>query len=81
MEAVTILESGRDLNWDYDVEGDVLYISVSSPKPPVGIDIGEGLIVRYDESRGEVVGLTIVGLKEKMLQELSDISSGEHNGS
>ena len=81
MEAVTILESGRDLNWDYDGEGDVLYISVSSPKPAVGIDIGEGLIVRYDESRGEIVGLTIVGLKEKMLQELSDITSGEHNGS
>ena len=78
---MTILESGRDLNWDYDGEGDVLYISVSSPKPAVGIDIGEGLIVRYDESRGEIVGLTIVGLKEKMLQELSDISSGEHNGS
>ena len=81
MEVVSILDSKRNLKWDYDGEGDVLYISVSSPKPAVGIDIGEGLIVRYDEIRGEIVGLTIVGLKEKMLQELSDFSSGEHNGS
>ena len=73
MEAVSILDSKRNLNWDYDEEGDVLYISVSSPKPAVGIDIGEGLIVRYDESRGEVVGLTIVGLRDKMSRELSDI--------
>ena len=73
MEAVSILDSKRNLNWEYDGEGDVLYISVSSPRPALGIDIGEGLIVRYDESRGEVVGVTIVGLREKTLQELSDI--------
>ena len=59
MEAVSILDSKRDLNWEYDGEGDVLYISVSSPRPAVGIDIGEGLIVRYDESRGEVVGVLL----------------------
>ena len=72
MEAVSILDSKSNLSWDYDGEGDVLYISVSSPRPALSIDIGEGLIVRYDESRNEVVGVTIVGLREKTLQELSD---------
>ena len=71
MEALRILESKHDLNWDYDGEADVLYISVESPKPAVGIDIGEGVIVRYDEAHRQVVGISIVGLREKMLRELS----------
>ena len=71
MEALKIPESKRDLNWDYDGEADVLYISVESPKPAVGIDIGEGVIVRYDEAHGQVVGISIVGLHEKVLRELS----------
>ena len=66
-----ILESKHDLNWDYDGEADVLYICVASPKPAVGIDIGEGGIVRYDEAQRQVVGLSIVRLREKMLRELS----------
>jgi uncharacterized protein YuzE len=71
METLKILESKQSLNWDYDGEADVLYISVASPKPAVGIDVGEGVIVRYDEMHKEVVGLSIVGLREKMLRELS----------
>ncbi len=71
MEALRILESTHNVGWDYDGEADVLYISVDSPKPAVGVDIGEGVVVRYDEVRGEVVGLSIVGIREKMLRELS----------
>ncbi len=66
-----ILESKHDLNWDYDGEADALYICLASPKPAVGIDIGEGVIVRYDEAQRQVVGLSIVGLREKMLWKLS----------
>jgi hypothetical protein len=29
----------------------------------VGVDIGEGVIVRYNEPRQEVVGLTLLGLR------------------
>lgn len=72
MATLTILESKQDLHWDYDGEADVLYISVASPTPVVGIDIGEGVVVRYDESQSEVVGISIVGLREKMLRELSN---------
>ena len=71
MEALKILESKHNLNWDYDGEADVLYISVASPKPAVGIDIGEGVVIRYDEAHSRIVGLSIVGLREKMLRELS----------
>ena len=56
---------------DYDEEADVLYLSVGTPKPAVGIDIGEGLILRYDENRKEVVGLTLIGLRARLLQGLA----------
>ena len=71
MEPLKILESKHNLDWDYDGEADVLYISVDSPKPAVGIDIGEGVVVRYDEAQGEIVGLSIVGIREKVLRELT----------
>lgn len=70
MEAIKILEKKENLNWEYDEEADTLYISVGEPKPATGIDIGEGVIVRYNEASGEVVGLTIIGLKERSLSAL-----------
>lgn len=76
MEALRILESKHNLDWDYDGEADVLYISVDTPKPAVGVDIGEGIVVRYDEARGEVVGISILGIREKMLRELATSSGG-----
>ena len=32
----------------------------------MGIDIGDGLVLRYDEAHGEVTGLTLVGLRERL---------------
>lgn len=68
MEAVKLLEKAAKLNWDYDGEADVLYISVGEPRKAIGIDIGDGVIVRYDESKREVVGLTILGLRRRLEQ-------------
>ncbi len=75
MEALKILENKSHLDWDYDVEADVLYISVTPSRSAVGVDIGEGVVVRYDEVHGKVVGLTIVGIREKMLRELSPLAT------
>jgi len=71
MEAIKILEDAQALNWEYDEEADVLYISVGEPRPAVGTDIGEGIIVRYDEKKKEVVGLTILGFRVRTLQSLA----------
>ena len=68
MEAIKILERPTNLTWDYDEEADVLYISVGQPRSAVGVDVGEGLIVRYDEANHEVVGLTIIGMRDRMLK-------------
>jgi uncharacterized protein YuzE len=71
MEALKILESAPALSWEFDEEADVLYISLGEPRPAVGADIGEGVIVRYDEKKREVVGITILGLRARTMASLS----------
>ena len=70
METLKIFEKKEKLNWEYDEEADVLYISTGRPTKAIGLDVGEGVIVRYDEKAGEVVGLTIVGVKQRSLAAL-----------
>ena len=72
MEALKILEKPNEIAWDYDEEADVLYISVGQPSPALGVDIGEGVIMRYDEAAKEVVGLTLIGLRERLLRNLGN---------
>ena len=71
MEALKILEKGQNLDWDYDEEADVLYLSVGEPAKALGVDIGEGLVVRMDAEEKEVVGLTVVGLRSRLLRNLA----------
>lgn len=69
---VKVFESKKKLNWDYDGDADVLYLSFGKPKEAVGIDVGDGVIVRYDEENKEVVGLTIIGINNKLSDFLSE---------
>ena len=70
MEAVTILPAGATTTSEYDADADVLYISVGAPRPALGVDIGDGLVVRFDETRREVAGLTIIGFRERLARSL-----------
>ncbi len=72
MEAVKILEKPVAITWDYDEEADVLYLSIGEPRSAVGMDIGEGIVIRYDETRKEVVGVTLIGLRARLLKSLAD---------
>ena len=72
MEAVKILEGGEPLTRMYDAAADVLYLSVGAPRPALGIDIGDGVVVRYDEEAREVVGVTLTGLQARVLRELAE---------
>lgn len=71
MEALRILEKPETLTWDYDEEGDVLYISVGEPRPAVTVDLGESILARYDEKEREVVGITILNVRRRLLEGLS----------
>ncbi len=70
MEAVRILEKGKKIDWEYDEEADVLYLSLGKPRKATGVDIGQGVVVRYDEKKKEVVGLTVLGVRAKLLESL-----------
>ena len=70
METLKIFEKKERLNWEYDEEADVLYISTGKPEKALGLDVGEGVIIRYKEKTGEVVGLTIIGVKQRGLMAL-----------
>jgi uncharacterized protein YuzE len=78
MEALKILEKPSEITWDYDEEADVLYISVGEPRSALGVDIGEGVILRYDEAAKEVLGLTLIGLRERLLRSLGNKPAGGH---
>lgn len=67
MGAVRLFEKTQaPLDWEYDEEADTLYLSFGQPRAAVGLDVGEGVIVRYDEKAKEVVGLTIVGVGHRL---------------
>ncbi|NMF83313.1 DUF2283 domain-containing protein [Nodosilinea sp. P-1105] len=66
MDTLKILQASNQANWDYDDNADVLYLSLGKPCPAVGVDIGDGVVLRYDAAIQEVVGLTVVGLWAKL---------------
>jgi len=70
MDSITIVEESSEVSWHYDSDADVLYLSLGEPRPAVGVDIGDGVIARYDEGERALVGLTLVGVKHRLLKEL-----------
>ncbi len=45
VEPLKILEKRERLDWEYDGEADVLYVSIGRPKKATGVDIGQGVVV------------------------------------
>jgi len=76
MEAIKLFEK-KDvpLDWEYDGEADTLYISFGKPRAALGVDVGEGIIVRYDEKAREVVGLTLIGVGKRLEEYIKGESS------
>ncbi len=67
MDTVKLFEQQEaPLTWEYDGEADTLYLSFGSPRPATGVDVGQGVIVRYDEQAREVTGLTIIGVGRRL---------------
>jgi len=73
-----IPERTQNLSWEYDEEADVLYISVGKPQKSLGLDVGDGVIVRYRQDIAEVVGITIIGMKERSLRAMTDAQAAPH---
>ena len=47
-------------------------ISVGEPRPALGVDVGDGLIVRFDEAMRVVVGQTIVEFRQRLERGLAE---------
>lgn len=71
MEPVRILDRPDELSWEYDEDADVLYISIGEPRAAVTVDLGESMLARYDEKENEVVGITIMNVRRRLLQGLA----------
>ena len=68
-----ILEGQDPLTRSYVADADVLNLSLGGPRPALGVDIGDGVMLRYAEGTHEVVGVTLLGVRSKLLQPLSDV--------
>ena len=65
--AQTLRLSGRKkVKWDYDSEADVLMVHIGQPRVAVSYDAGNGLLVRYDEKSGEIIGFEILNANAKI---------------
>jgi uncharacterized protein YuzE len=75
MEVVKLFDKKKaPVDWEYDGEADTLYINFGKPRPAVGVDVGEVVIVRYDEKAKEVVGLTIIGVGRRLEQHIKEVA-------
>jgi len=70
MENSNITEKKSKINWDYDSDADVLYISFGNPKNAEGVDIGEGTIIRIEPDSKEIIGITILNPLHRTLTSL-----------
>ena len=70
METLNITEKKNKINWDYDADADVLYISFGNPKNAEGVDIGEGIIIRIEPYSKEIIGITILNPLHRTLSSL-----------
>ncbi len=71
METLNISERKENINWDYDAEADVLYLSFGNPQDAEGVDIGDGTIVRVQTDSKEIVGVTILNPLHRTLASIT----------
>ena len=49
----------------YDRKGDVLYISIGSPREAISRETGDDILIRMDPATKEIVGFTILNFTER----------------
>jgi uncharacterized protein YuzE len=58
----------KEVQFHYDREADVLYLSVGKPQKAKMIEIGEDFVLRLLPKSGQVVGMTIINFSKHFLQ-------------
>jgi len=57
------------IEYTYDEESDVMYISFGKPKPAVCHEVEEGMLLRKDAGTGMWCGLTIINFSKRCNKE------------
>jgi uncharacterized protein YuzE len=58
----------KEVQFHYDHEADVLYLSVGKPQKAKTIEIGEDFVLRLHPRSGKVVGMTIINFSKHFPQ-------------
>ena len=72
---------GNKVQFHYDREADVLYLSVGKPQRAKTIEIGEDFVLRLHSKSGQVVGVTIINFSKHFPQLRPGRSDLPTNGS
>lgn len=59
----------KGISLDYDKENDVLYLYFEKVQEAVSREIADGVFVRLDPYTDQVVGVTILDLRKKSLED------------
>lgn len=78
MDPVRLLRERVPLDYAYDEEADVLYVSLGAPRPAVGVELGGGAVLMIDEATEEIVGLTVVGVRRQLERALAEDGAPAH---
>lgn len=61
------------MHLDYDKEADVLYVTLGNPRRAISRDVGDDVLLRLDPETGEVVGMTLLNLSSREVQDIMPI--------
>jgi uncharacterized protein YuzE len=61
------------MHLDYDKEADVLYVTLGKPRKAISRDVGDDVLLRLDPETGEVVGMTLLNLSSREVQDIMPI--------
>ena len=71
----------KEVQFHYDREADVLYLSVGKPQKSKTMEIGEDFVLRLHPKSGQVVGMTIINFAKHFPQLRTGRSNFPANGS
>jgi len=54
------VDKAKTLNYHYDREEDILYVTLGDSDSALCIEQGNGFLIRIDPESGEVVGFTVI---------------------
>lgn len=57
------LSTPHSFTFDYDTQGDVLYVSLTEPQPALSLEVEPDVLLRYIPPYLEVVGITFLNFR------------------